>query len=37
MTAYPHVFELNGKVFMFYLGNAVGRHGFGLAELTGDL
>ena len=31
--AYPHVFELDGKVFMFYLGNQVGRYGFGLAQL----
>jgi len=34
MVAYPHVFELDGKVFMLYLGNQVGRYGFGLAELT---
>lgn len=31
--AYPHVFELDGKVFMLYLGNSVGKNGFGLAEL----
>jgi len=37
MVAYPHVFELNGKTYMFYLGNEVGRYGFGLAELDGDL
>jgi len=29
--AYPHVFELDGNLHMFYLGNQVGRYGFGLA------
>ena len=33
MVAYPHVFKLNGKIYMFYLGDGVGRYGFGLAEL----
>ncbi|MFA8433734.1 MAG: hypothetical protein ACEPOZ_04375 [Marinifilaceae bacterium] len=33
MVAYPHVFELDGKIYMFYLGNQVGKYGFGLAEL----
>jgi len=33
MISYPHVFQLDGKVYMFYLGNQVGRHGFGMAEL----
>jgi hypothetical protein len=33
MVAYPHVFELDGKVYMLYLGNEVGRYGFGAAEL----
>lgn len=37
MVCYPHVFELDGRVYMLYLGNAVGRHGFGLAELEGGL
>ncbi len=37
MISYPHVFELDGKTYMFYLGNGVGRHGFGLAELDGVL
>ena len=37
MISYPHVFELDGKTYMFYLGNQVGRHGFGLAELEGVL
>ncbi len=31
--AYPHVFELDGNIYMFYLGNQVGRYGFGLAQL----
>jgi hypothetical protein len=33
MISYPHVFELDGNVYMFYLGNEVGRFGFGLARL----
>ncbi|EAW40376.1 hypothetical protein MGP2080_05240 [marine gamma proteobacterium HTCC2080] len=33
--AYPHVFELDGNYFMLYLGNEVGRYGFGLAILEG--
>lgn len=37
MIAYPHVFELDGKIYMLYLGNEVGRYGFGLAELVGEL
>jgi hypothetical protein len=37
MISYPHVFELDGRTLMFYLGNQVGRHGFGLAELDGTL
>ena len=37
MISYPHVFELDGRTFMLYLGNQVGRHGFGLAELEGVL
>lgn len=34
MVSYPHVFELDGSVYMFYLGNQVGRYGFGLAKLV---
>jgi hypothetical protein len=30
--AYPHVFELDGEMYMLYLGDQVGRHGFGLAR-----
>ncbi len=37
MISYPHVFELDGRVYMAYLGNQVGRHGFGLAVLEGTL
>jgi hypothetical protein len=33
MISYPHVFELDGNVYMLYLGNEVGRFGFGLARL----
>lgn len=35
MISYPHVFELDSKIYMLYLGNQVGRFGFGLAELEG--
>lgn len=37
MISYPHVFALDGKTYMAYLGNQVGRHGFGLAVLDGVL
>lgn len=37
MIAYPHVFELDGSIYMLYLGNQVGRYGFGLAILDGTL
>ncbi len=37
MVAYPHVFELDNRIYMAYIGNAVGRHGFGLAVLDGTL
>lgn len=37
MISYPHVFELDGNIYMFYLGNQVGRRGFGLAKLEGHL
>jgi sucrose-6-phosphate hydrolase SacC (GH32 family) len=33
--AYPHVFSLDGALYMLYLGNEVGRFGFGLAVLEG--
>lgn len=37
MVAYPHVFETGGNLYMLYLGNEVGKHGFGLAVLEGSL
>jgi len=37
MISYPHVFELDGQTYLAYLGNQVGRHGFGLAVLDGKL
>lgn len=37
MVAYPNVFKLGDKIYMLYLGNEVGKYGFGLAELDGDL
>ena len=37
MQSYPHVFELDGRIYMAYLGNQVGREGFGLAVLDGEL
>lgn len=37
MVAYPHVFEVDGEIYMLYLGNEVGRYGFGMAKLRGEL
>ena len=37
MLSYPHVFELDSKIYLAYLGNQVGKFGFGLAELQGTL
>ncbi len=37
MLAYPHLYTLNDKTYMFYLGNSVGKYGFGVAELEGKL
>lgn len=37
MISYPHVLYLDSKTYLFYLGNQVGRDGFGLAELEGEL
>ena len=37
MVSYPHVFALDERIYMAYLGNQVGRHGFGLAQLEGNL
>lgn len=33
MISYPHIFELDGNYYMLYLGNQVGKEGFGLAIL----
>lgn len=35
--AYPHVLQLDGATYMFYLGNEVGRTGFGIARLEGGI
>ncbi|TCI64051.1 glycosylase [Exiguobacterium sp. SH3S1] len=32
MVAYPHTFVVGGKRYLLYLGNEVGRAGFGIAE-----
>jgi hypothetical protein len=37
MLSYPHVFELDGQIYLAYLGNQVGKYGFGLAVLDGKL
>lgn len=37
MISYPHVFDVDGRTYMAYLGNQVGREGFGLAMLDGEL
>jgi predicted GH43/DUF377 family glycosyl hydrolase len=37
MISYPHVFELDGKTYLAYLGDQVGKNGFGLAVLDGAL
>ena len=37
MISYPHVFEVDNIIYMAYLGNQVGRYGFGIAELKGEM
>lgn len=37
MISYPHVFQVDGKTYLAYLGDQVGRYGFGLALLEGRL
>jgi hypothetical protein len=37
MVSYPHVFDVDGQLYMAYLGDQVGRYGFGLARLEGSL
>ncbi|MEQ9892336.1 hypothetical protein [Pectobacterium aroidearum] len=34
MQCYPHLFQCDEKVYLLYNGNAFGKEGFGLAELT---
>ena len=36
MVSYPHVFTVDGATYLAYLGNDVGRDGFGLAILDGS-
>jgi len=33
MICYPHIFEVDNKVYMLYNGNEFGKYGFGLAKL----
>lgn len=33
MQCYPHIFELDGKMYLLYNGNEFGKYGFGLIEL----
>jgi hypothetical protein len=33
MMCYPHIFEMNKKVYLLYNGNEFGKYGFGAAEL----
>ncbi|MCA9139313.1 MAG: hypothetical protein KDB00_21210 [Planctomycetales bacterium] len=37
MVSYPHVVQIDARTYLFYLGNQVGREGFGVAELEGEL
>ncbi|MCF8429448.1 MAG: hypothetical protein K9G64_04885 [Bacteroidia bacterium] len=34
MMCYPHIFEVENKVYLLYNGNNFGKHGFGLAVLV---
>ncbi|MCR9089630.1 MAG: glycosylase [Rhodobacteraceae bacterium] len=34
MVSYPHVFSCDGETYLAYLGDGVGREGFGLARLV---
>lgn len=36
-VSYPHLIALDGATYMYYQGNQVGRTGFGLARLDGEL
>ena len=33
MMCYPHIFDVDDKVYLLYNGNEFGKHGFGIAEL----
>ena len=33
MLCYPHVFEMDGRIYLLYNGNEFGKHGFGVATL----
>jgi predicted GH43/DUF377 family glycosyl hydrolase len=33
MQCYPHIFEMNNKIYLLYNGNEFGKHGFGAAIL----
>lgn len=37
MVAYPHLFSVNGQVYLLYCGNSFGTDGFGLARLLTSL
>lgn len=37
MHHYPHIFELNDKIYMIYNGNEFGKYGLGLAELNSEI
>ncbi len=37
MVSYPHILNLDGKTYMFYLGNQVGKTGFGIATLENNI
>jgi hypothetical protein len=34
MLCYPHLFEVDGKIYLLYNGNQFGKHGFGIASLA---
>lgn len=36
MMCYPHVFEMDAKIYMLYNGNEFGKYGFGLAQMAED-
>ncbi|PZP55401.1 MAG: hypothetical protein DI586_06960 [Micavibrio aeruginosavorus] len=36
MMCYPNIFEVNGKIYLLYNGNAFGKNGFGAAVLADD-